>query len=148
MPSRYEPRGNYTLLNSQRNETLTIIRNAGLNPLEFEWTNILTNNNNLISAISRKPTQFAFIFDTDLGAFIGRGTPGDGRSIDSKEFTSWNGLLAYFSEWFSLLKETKRDGVRPQRAVAQIKFFINQIVLNNKSLSNSDFNNWKNPNKY
>ena len=104
MPSRYEPRGNYTLFNSQRNETLTIIRNTGLNPLEFEWTNILTDNNNRISAISHKPTQFAFIFNTDLGAFIGRRTPDVGGRIDSKEFTSWNGLLAYFSEWISLLK--------------------------------------------
>ena len=42
----------------------------------------------------------------------------------------------------------QEKGVRSQRAVAQIKFFINQIVLNNKSLSNSDFNNWKNCNKY
>lgn len=104
MPSRCEPRGNYTLLNSQRIVTLTIIRNGGLNPLEFEWTNTLTDNNNLISAVSHKPTQFAFIFNTDLGAFIGLRTPGDGRRIDSKEFTSWNGLLAYFSEWISLLK--------------------------------------------
>ena len=34
------------------------------------------------------------------------------------------------------------------RAVAQIKFFTNQIVLNNKSFSNPDLKNWENPNKY
>ena len=40
------------------------------------------------------------------------------------------------------------NGVASQRAVAQIKFFTNQIVLNNKSFSNPDLKNWENPNKY
>jgi len=37
-----------------------------------------------------------------------------------------------------LVAERNINGVASQRAVAQIKFFINQIVLNNKSLSNPD----------
>src|SRR5690348_13826394 len=99
MPSRYESPSNYTLIKTQRNEVFTQIRNANLNPQDFELIDHPSETGNYITVARHKPTQYLFIFDTDLGGYIGHRTPGNQTRVEKRDCLSWSRLLLFFAEW-------------------------------------------------
>lgn len=101
------------VLKSQRNDVLRCIRDAGLEPLEFEWRtepSRRSRETNLISVLVHTSTGFFFRFDFGSAPMVGRYqlsefSPGEDLQveIDGNEET-WSDRLTNTRRWLYCLK--------------------------------------------
>jgi hypothetical protein len=101
----------HRLLLRQTNEVLEAIREAGLNPLEFQWSlfNSARGGFILVSALTHKASHFNFIFDEVQEASgyhqLSTYSPGpDSRQESEKIDDGWESRLVSVRKWLTALR--------------------------------------------
>ena len=102
---------NRTLLKSQRNEILALIRNAGLDPLNFEWAETSSKRStddalrgDKVAMLIYRESNFYFIFDFQRGKQYAEFSPGSDRLVEKDYTGSWLGQLDCVGIWLACLK--------------------------------------------
>ena len=102
---------NRTLLKSQRNEILALIRNAGLDPLNFEWVDVNSSRStdaflhgDAVSKLCYRDSGFYFIYDFQKGSQFAEFSPGRDRLVEKQYPGSWPSQRNYTDIWLSCLK--------------------------------------------
>jgi hypothetical protein len=99
----------HELLTSQRNEVLSAITEAGLNPTEFEWLEVDSGASGIglgappyiVQALVHSPTGAAFSFDIDAssGQHLAIFHPGYDGPTQRVGSGSWNSQISYVRQW-------------------------------------------------
>jgi len=102
--------GDLYVLQSQRNEILSRITVAGLDPREFRWEHIPSSRDGrtLLDRLIHVPSGFFYEFDnsegTDPGKHQATFSPGDGIHTERRFPGHWDYQMAYVTEWLGNLK--------------------------------------------
>lgn len=99
---------NNFLLQSQKNEVLMLIRDYGLDPSRFEWSNVYGSSSppSLVSKINYIDTGFFYIFDINGETHQARFSPADSSYVGTAYPVIWSGQKQCFTEWLkNLIKE-------------------------------------------
>lgn len=101
------------LLRSQANAVFEAIRSRGLDPSDFEWTEMAYHApERTIPVLVHRPTGYHYEFDsfhyetfTDAGTeYIARFSPGHSDMVEESSVHGWEGLLSVVGEWLVYLK--------------------------------------------
>lgn len=96
----------FKLLRTQQNEVLESIKWAGLNPNEFEWEEISSQNmNKIISKIKHKYDDYYFIFDYLNERDYAIYSPGKNIRIQRNYPGNWYEQTLYVKKWLIELKK-------------------------------------------
>jgi hypothetical protein len=91
------------LLQSQKNDVLDAILNAGLDPAEFTWSDEREPMQNLCSRITHKPSGFSAGFTVDQMAYttmlVGQFSPGEHFRFERYDASDWQMLLVHTINW-------------------------------------------------
>jgi hypothetical protein len=103
----------HELLTTQRNDVLAAITDSGLNPVEFEWGEVMSDvtpgifeSSYTVQSLLHVPTGAAFVFDIDSSradhyAIFYPGTQGPTEKINAGE---WHIELGYVQRWLTHVK--------------------------------------------
>jgi hypothetical protein len=93
------------ILRSQANEVFRAIQQEGLNPSDFGWSEILSNQppELVVSQPTHSATGFYFKFDFDRGSHHATFSPGDGSTTSSVYPAAWGGQLHWCTQWLRQL---------------------------------------------
>lgn len=101
--------GKKLLLKTQTNEILKAIRERGLNPSEFQWTECDSKHkpNLRVSSLVHRPTGYYFVFDFFRYGIrhVGERSPGMDASVETERTEHWANQCEYAMEWLGLLKQ-------------------------------------------
>jgi hypothetical protein len=87
------------LLKSQANEVFEAIKNAGLEPSEFDWQDTVGHvSGTRVSRLVHKPSSYYFIFD-NFDDFYSKWEPGYQTLADSNYWQEWESQLDCFRLW-------------------------------------------------
>lgn len=92
------------LLRSQKNEVFMVIKKGGLEPSDFQWSEV-DNGNGL--RLTHTPTDSYFIFDISNGWWKGRYFPSQSKAAEDffgHTHTSWPIVLENFESWLSVVR--------------------------------------------
>jgi hypothetical protein len=137
----------YLVLTSQKNDTLECIREAGLNPLSFEWGEAKTNyplEDYTVSILRHLGSDFYFKFDRALeGHYMPRFFPGQDRSFEvSESKKKWNDVLDDLAGRLSCLKREFAPDLWGQlKDFAPDETFIGTAEISNAPFSDSEAEN-------
>jgi len=87
--------GNYTLMISQKNEILELIRGTTLDPFNFKWSDedskFLVEDNRfvIVSKLSYEDSPYYFIFDLSNQGHYSLFSPGEDRPHDRQNPGNW-----------------------------------------------------------
>ncbi len=98
--------GKRILLNSQINDILKYIDNAGLNHNDFQW---LVKNSSIspyweVPTLIHKPTGYYFKFDTKQGNLVSEYFPNKAGVVYTQTWPIWDPQFNDFIIWLDLLK--------------------------------------------
>lgn len=102
-----------TLLKSQRNECFVAAEQAGLNPTDFEWSDVKTqwknNGPEPVAQLLHRPTGFYFVFDRYRGQLNPRYFPdaSAAKSVDVGEAKTWASVLVAFKRWIATVQRER-----------------------------------------
>jgi hypothetical protein len=92
------------LLKSQSNEVFEAIKNAGLEPTDFDWQDATGHASmTRVSRLVHKGSGYYFMFD-NLGGFNSKWESGQQTRVDSWYWDEWLSQLDCFRSWLSDLK--------------------------------------------
>jgi hypothetical protein len=104
----------HELLTTQRNQVLAEIRDAGLNPAEFEWRDVVSDVTKTglgsppytVQGIVHLPAGAGFVFDLDSrrGHHYAIFRPGRDGPSERINADTWFVALNYVREWLGLVK--------------------------------------------
>ena len=94
------------ILNSQANEVLKLVKDQGLDPLEFSWEHTESSNTAdlYVSKILHISTGSFFKFDFKEGKHFCVFSPGKEKQKESIFSGSWELQISYINKWLSYLK--------------------------------------------
>jgi hypothetical protein len=103
----------YTLLRSQKNTILELVKQSELDPFNFGWSKELSKYTSTGAGIPVEvsrlsyidvDTDFYFQFDFHKGEHYAIFSPGDNKLVMETYPGSWEGQLSYFRSWLTFLK--------------------------------------------
>ncbi|MCU7493046.1 MAG: hypothetical protein HF310_16210 [Ignavibacteria bacterium] len=96
----------HKLLTFQRNTLLLLLRDAGLNPTEFDFSETKSRHVSrlIVPAFVHNPTGYHFMFDVIDSRHACYFTPGADMISEEQYPGSWEALLNYFKKWIQFLK--------------------------------------------
>ena len=105
-----------TLLRSQRNDVLQMIRESGLDPFNFEWFKVRSSrsidrlgNGDVISKLKYSGSDYYFLFDFANDLHYCEFSPGE-QTLVQREFPgSWSAQKASLSRWLAYLEREVRE---------------------------------------
>lgn len=98
-----------TLLVSQKNQILELIKNTSFDPFNFEWSEVYssfsnTRNKLTVSEISYKNSNFYYVFDFKNDKNYSIFSPGKDQ-LNGQEYPgNWEHQMQYFVKWLSYLE--------------------------------------------
>lgn len=98
------------LLKSQKNDTFLIVTDAGLNPTEFEWSEVDTrwkNNGEIpVAQLTHSPTGYYFSFDRYKDSANPRYFPGESvaAEVDCGQMDDWQNVAQHLKVWVSVVR--------------------------------------------
>ncbi|OPF62020.1 hypothetical protein [Hydrogenophaga sp. H7] len=98
------------LLRSQRNHVFAVIKEAGFDPLDFDWSKTSTrwhdNGDSPVEELIHSPTGFHFVFDRFEGRANPRFTPREDRAaeLDCGQVDSWEEVRHQLRRWLEIVK--------------------------------------------
>ncbi len=102
---------NANLLVSQKNEVFDLIKTAGLNIFNFEWSNIRSNrsvdemgNPTTVDRLDYLDSNFYFIFDFLKRQHYCEYSPGKEVSVEMQYPRSWQLQIGQFKNWLGFLQ--------------------------------------------
>ena len=99
------------LLQSQRNEIFQLVRESGLDPLNFRWFELSGDYGSTRPALIHRPSKSYFIFDFDSGRWSVEYEPGEDRPVQTFGAGSWAKVVPdQFRLW---LKNVEREYTAP-----------------------------------
>ena len=137
------------LLRRQKNAILEAIQQAGLNPLDFEWREPISEYNAelIVSELHMKhlpggPYYF-FQFDYKSGKPFSRFSPGEDHMEESRVADSWSTRLSHVKTWLSSLKQEVEspDLWARLEEYTPDETFIGSAEISNAPFSHSDAEN-------
>jgi hypothetical protein len=137
----------FILRRAWKNDIFKCVREAGLNPLSFEWgeeRTELESGRYAVSVLKYLDSDFYFKFDrTSDGNFAFRCYPGRrGVPEESTILEDWSEILLNFKEWLSLLKEDVTLDLWEQlKEYAPQERFIGTAEISNVPFSYSEAEN-------
>lgn len=96
------------LLQSQKNEILLLIEEAGLKPSSFEWLQVESHyfTDSKISRLNYIDTDFFYAFDMNGETHYATFSPADNSYVGTGYPGIWSKQKDYFSDWLAnLIKE-------------------------------------------
>ena len=99
-----------SLLRSQRNHVFTVIKEAGFDPLDFDWSKTSTrwndNGDDPVEELIHNPTGFHFVFDRFEGRPTPRFAPREDRAaeMDCGPVGSWEEVRHELRRWLEIVK--------------------------------------------
>ena len=97
-----------TILRSQKNEIFEIIKKYGLNPSEFKWIQINSQNGSITKAdkLFHQPTEHYSIFEFVDNKHWAEYSPGPNKTKNVRYIVaSWNSQLNNVEDWLNNLKK-------------------------------------------
>lgn len=100
----------YTLMTSQRNEILELIKQTSLDPFNFRWTeaNSQLSEQNLlpltVSKLSYDNSPYYFLFDLYENQHYSFYSPGQSKLHEQAQPGIWNGQIVYVKNWLKYLE--------------------------------------------
>ena len=98
------------LLQSQKNEILELIKQKGLDPLNFNWEIVLSEETLglKVSRLNYRGSALFFLFDRrrggHSGGFLATFSPGKERLIETYINSNWDGQRGSFKQWLQNLR--------------------------------------------
>src|SRR5438094_561190 len=97
------------LLKSQANQVFQAIKNAELEPADFEWQETKGHESGLfISMLVHKTSGYYFSFD-NYNEFSSIWSPGKQTLVDMNSGTQWKSQLTWFQSWLTCVKREKQN---------------------------------------
>lgn len=95
----------WAILRSHANEVFGMIRDAGLNPSEFQWEDRRSRfqENGTVSVLVHTPSAYYFKFDCREQAHWAEFSPGKDRAIETQYPGTWMGQRRYAQTWVETL---------------------------------------------
>jgi hypothetical protein len=99
----------YTLLRSQKNAILELVKRSELDPFNFSWSEELSKfswggNRPEVSCLSYNDTEFYFLFDFLKGENYAIFSPGADKLVEKAYPGNWESQLSYVKKWLTCLK--------------------------------------------
>lgn len=92
------------LLKSQANQVFEAIKNAGLEPSDFEWQDAESfYSASVVSRLIHKPSGYFFSFDNE-DEFRSQWSPAEQTKWDLGTDSSWTSQLDWFVHWLTYLR--------------------------------------------
>jgi hypothetical protein len=114
----------YTLLHSQKRRVYEILRDAGLEPAEFSWTNEEIVERFVVSRLSHRGGQHYFQFSSyELNAWC-VACPGVYRTMDYRYPKTWEEQEGVFRQWAACLKQ-ELEAPDPWQDLAKFRMILN-----------------------
>ena len=94
------------VLRSLKNEIYKFLKQKGLNPNEFEWSekNSECEPDLIISALIHKPSKYYFTFDYDVDRMYSEVSPWMTSTYYNSHFNDFGGQVDVFMQWLDILK--------------------------------------------
>ncbi|HEA69830.1 MAG TPA: hypothetical protein ENI07_23915 [Desulfobacterales bacterium] len=105
----------YTLMTSQKNEILELIRGTTLDPFNFKWSDedskFLVEDNRfvIVSKLSYEDSPYYFIFDLSNQGHYSLFSPGEDRPHDRQNPGSWLIQKGFVMQWLGYLEREMRQ---------------------------------------
>jgi len=102
---------NLVLLTSQKNQVLRLVKDSGLDPFNFEWSEILSERSivpelfsgDTVSMIEYKDSDFCYVFDFKNGKHYAEFSPGKETQTEHQFPGNWDLQIAYVEKWLNYL---------------------------------------------
>lgn len=101
---------NNTLLKSQKNDILGMIKDHAMSPASFEWVTQESQATRydtgvpLVSKLVHTDSDYYFLFETEYGNHHAVFSPGEDKQIDVEKTVEWAEQLYYVHTWLDCLK--------------------------------------------
>lgn len=122
------------ILNSQKMEFFNIVKQTGLNPADFEWTEQESNwmKKVVISKVAHRPSNYFYIFDLRDNGFAAKYSPANDKAIDYDFFDYWEEQFNNACNWLVYLKR-EIEAFDPWTAITQESALINATNSNDSN---------------
>jgi hypothetical protein len=127
-----------TLLRSQKNDLFTVIKEIGLDPSDFEWSDTESRwHDTTALQIKHLPTGYYFTFDSYQGTIKVSYYPSMGGAKETTQNSdeSWEKNLSYFKVWAAILHKEYTEPDLWELALNEKKLIAEEI----DDLDNSPF---------
>lgn len=121
------------LLKSQKNEVFSAIGDAGLDPSEFEWSEVKTkwkgNGVEPIQQLTHRPTGYYFAFDRYQISANPRSLPSNlaAAEMDHERMNTWHGVLKAVSVWALIVRREYLEPDLWELSQSDKKLVVTQI---------------------